>query len=187
MLNEIHPDRDSYEQIWNDIIDKEISKHRKQFGNCITVGSSAKEEIWDKYVEFNRYCKINYMEISDDKIDRHKVAACYMLAILYVAPIKFNRKIDGVSPHLALNEVLAITVGLSIVRTFYITSAKKENDSDAKKFEQGIILPDEKYVNHGDYITNYAHELYFSMFEGKLSILSLAHELYLLEVITRLS
>lgn len=41
-------------------------------------------------------------------------------------------------------------------------------------------------VNHGIYIQNYANELRFNVLEGNISILSLAHELYLLEVITQI-
>lgn len=54
------------------------------------------------------------------------------------------------------------------------------------KFEKGIKIPDDNLVNHGIYIQNYANELHFNASEGNISILSIAHELYLLEVITQI-
>ena len=48
-------------------------------------------------------------------------------------------------------------------------------------------MPDNSLVNHGQYLDNFASELYFSISEGNINILSVAHELYLLEVITRMA
>ena len=56
-----------------------------------------------------------------------------------------------------------------------------------KKFDNGIKIPQGNLLNHGDYISNFANELNFCMKEDSLNILALAHELYLLEVITRIS
>lgn len=193
-MGEIHPDRDSYEMIWEEIIYKELNNYQTIYANCIELIPNVKEEIWKKYVSLNSYCKTNYMKLPDEKIDRHKVAACYMMSIAIIRPMRFVEKIDNKEVSLAINETLAITVGLSLVRAFAIAAiredksmSKEEADVQAAKFEDGIKIPGEKLVNHGVYLDNYANELYFSASEGKICILSLAHELYLLEVITRIS
>ena len=191
-MSEIQPDRDSYEVIWNKLISVKIANNRTIYTNCIELIPNIKEEIWEKYVSLNTYCKNNYMKSPEGKIDRHKVAACYMIAITTLQPMKFIEKINGNKVPLAINETLAITVGLSIVRAFAISSINKKNEIDNEtkeklvaKFEDGIKLPEGELVNHGEYLDNYARELYYATSEGKMCILSLAHELYLLEVITR--
>lgn len=191
---ETHPDRDSYEIIWAKIISPELKNYQLYYTNCIELIPNIKEEIWEKYVLLNTYCKTNYMKSSEKRIDRHKVAACYMIAIATLRPMIFVRKIDNREVPLAINEMLAITVGLSLVRAFAISAIRNDDsiekdDADAlvTKFEDGIKYPDQSMVNHGAYLENYANELYFAASEGKICILSLAHELYLLEVITKLS
>lgn len=193
-MTEIHPDRDSYEIIWDKIISKELNNYQSLYINCIELIPNVKEEIWQKYVSLNTYCKTNYMLFSDKKIDRHKVAACYMIAIATLNPMKFVKKIDDIEVHLAINERLAITVGLSLVRAFAIADiienediSKEEADILVKKFENGIKLPNKYLVNHGNYLDNFTNEIHFATAEGKICILSLAHELYLLEVLTRLT
>lgn len=193
-MAEVFPDRNSYEMIWEKVISKEIGNYQSLYTNCIELIPNVKEEIWEKYIFLNMYCKANYMKHPEGRIDRHKVAACYMIAIAMLRPMRFVEKIDNYNIPLALNETLAITVGLSLVRAFAIAAIKEneflnEEESMAlvAKFENGIKVPEGQLVNHGVYLHNYANEIFFAASEGKLCILSLAHELYLLEVITRIS
>lgn len=193
-MGEIHPDRVSYEMIWEKVISKELDNYQSLYVNCIEFIPNVKEEIWEKYVSLNTYCKTNYMKSPEGKIDRHKVAACYMIAIAMLRPMRFVEKIDNREVPLAINETLAITVGLSLVRAFAIAAIRENKDINKEdadvlvaKFEDGIKVPEGHLVNHGVYLDNYANEIYFAASEGKMCILSLAHELYLLEVITRIS
>lgn len=192
-MKEQHPDRESYNVVWETVIKKEIENYQKCYTGCIELVPCAEEAIWEKYIFLNRYCKLNYMASTEGKLDRHKVAACYMMAILIVSPMRFSVKRDSAENALALNEGLALTVGLSLVRAFAISAIEENKNLDQmqkdefiSKFESGIKIPEGELVNHGDYWTNFCSELYYELIEGKLSILSLAHELYLLEVITRL-
>ncbi len=193
-MKEFHPDRESYEIIWDKVIHEEIRNFLDSYSGYICLIPNAQEEIWEKYVFLNNHCKINYMLSSDKKIDRHKIAACYMIAILLVSPLRFAKKVDNNEDALALNERLAITVGFSLVCAFVISAVKKqENITEEErqklidKFDGGIKIPSGNLINHGDYTENYCKELFFNAMEGDLSILSLAHELYLLEIITRIS
>lgn len=192
---EINPDKESYNIIWEKVIEEEINNYKSNYPDFIEENPSAKQDIWDRYVYFNTYCKKNYMACPEGKIDRHKVAACYMMAIIMSRPMRFDKsEIPSSVGELAINETLAITVGLSLVRAFAISSIKNDkNYSEEKKeeiiakFKDGIMIPEGHLVNHGSYIENYANELNFNALEGKINILSLAHELYLLEVITKIS
>lgn len=191
-MNEVHPDRGSFEKIWEEIIWCEIKDYRKAYPECIALIPDVKEEIWNRYVELNTFVKINYMSSQTEVLDRHKVAACYMVAISLVRPMRFVKKIDNRSIPLAINEQMAITVGLSIVRAYVIAGIMKdstlgeiEKSSLLEKFDNGLYTPDSVMVWHGSYIDNYVNELAFAAAHGKLFVLSLAHELYLLEVVTR--
>ena len=135
------------------------------------------------------------MDNPNENIDRHKVAACYMIAIATTRPMRLKKFRDETVP-LAINETLAITVGLSIVRAFIITAVEKRKEMKTieeskaneilQKFDKGLAIPEGDLVNHGDYIENFAKELSFvSSGEGSY-ILPLAHELFLLEVLTRI-
>ena len=119
------------------------------------------------------------------------------MAILKIRPMRFIEKKKKKEVSLAINESLAITVGLSLVRAFAISAIEEKQKNNEisineanclkDKFENGIKFPDENFVNHGVYIENYANELYYAASEEKMCMLSLAHELFLLEVITRMS
>ena len=190
-MYEKHPDRDSYLLICKNLIEKEIQNYQNVYFNKIDLIPNWQEEVWEKYVQLNYYCKTNYMKSSSGKIDRHKVAACYMIAISTTKPMRLGKS-NG--EYNAINESLAITVGLSLVRAFAIaaikdnkTLSRNETEELVTKFENGIEVPKGALVNHGRYLDNYASELYFGVLEGNINILSIAHELYLLEVITRMS
>ena len=133
------------------------------------------------------------MKNPNGKLDRHKVAACYIIAIATVKPMRldFESEENG-NFYFIANEHLAITIGLSLLRAFVITAIEKnENISNEeknvlkKKFEKGVQLPSCENVNHGNYLENYASEIRFAINAGSISILSIAHELYLLEVLTK--
>lgn len=172
-MNEKHPDRESYFYICNELIEKEIDNY------C---------DIYQGSIELIPNCKDNYMQDPNGKIDRHKVVACYMIAIASVKPMRFIKKHEE---YIAINESLAITVGFSMLRAFFLAMVDKKKSGEEREFlisqfNKGIHIPDNSLVNHGQYLDNFASELYFAISEGSINILSVAHELFLLEVITRI-
>lgn len=194
-MTEIHPDKESYEKIWNDLINKEIRNYQEKYLECIQLIPNAKEEIWEKYCSLNKYCKMNYMKSPEGKIDRHKVAACYLIAISSVKPMRFVERSQNFdkSIYFVLNERLSITVAFSLLRAFTIAAIydNEKVEEDVKnvlvaKFEDGILIPDKNLINHGVYVDNFASEIHYAVSEGNINILSIAHELFLLEVITRI-
>lgn len=195
MNESVYPDEVSYEKIWNALIAPEINNYIKKKHGCVDRIPHAKSAIWNEYRRLNEYCKLNYMQNGKAaRIDRHKVAACYMLAICTVRPLYFTvKELNDLTLPVAINETLAITVGLSLLRAFILSSLHTNTDcSSAEKkrlhdvFDGGIFIPSGDMVNHGDYIENYANELYYAVSDGKACILSVSHELYLLELLTRM-
>ena len=188
----ISPDKSSYEKLWKDVINVGILKYMDEFTGCIELIPNAKESIWEKYVWLNNYCKKNYMEPYVDKIDRHKIAACYLIAISSVKPMRLCLKDDEYNQHILLNEKLGIAVASSIISAYAISELENDNISDENKekiknaFEEDLQIPPSEFVRHGTYQDNYANEIHFAVAEGNINILSIANELFLLEVYTRM-
>jgi len=178
------------DKIWTDL----IYPQAKALNNIIPceIKNDSQQIIWDNYVSFRNHCKENYMENKSHLLDRHKVCACLMCAILKSEFISCN-KIHPDDKLYVLVEQVAITVGFSLLQGFIVNSTKtgdKEKEADEKKkdnqiFKKGFLLPKGVDINHGVYRNNFAIELYFTRKEETYNILSLSHTLYLLEQYTR--
>ena len=183
------PDRETYEDIWTTLINPQLERYKKCFDKCVYIDENAKEVIWEKYADLNVCCKTEYMTAPEGRLDRHKVAACYLIAIVYAKPIKFIKLPLMEDMYFVSNEKVAISTAMSIVRAYVLASCNELADSNEKesitqKFENGLRYPPKEYVHHGDYLDNFASEIYYVGRERKLHVLSVAHELYLLEVLT---
>ena len=112
-----HPDRQSYDKIWEIIILPYIDEFIQTYKPLITLKEGVKEEIWKNYCYWNQHCKNQYMVYSDGKLDRHKVAACYLISIAIVRPlvVQDDSIIDSQFYDIA-NELLAISVAFSVLR-----------------------------------------------------------------------
>lgn len=184
--------RKSYDNLWEKVINLSISKFVAL--PQVSCSKTAKEDIWTAYTKFNKHCKEEYMEDPEGRLDRHKVAACYMLAILKAYPLSVDFEPDqGIL--ITLNEHLAIETGLSVLKTF-ITAPKDSDEiedfpnidpeEDVKIFNNGFKFPKaQDEIFHGEYRKNFAIELYFTHKEDRYNILSLSHSLYLLELYNR--
>lgn len=190
MLNNdmVFIDRNSYNQIWSVVINPTMEDYANRFSD-IAIAHNAQEVIWQEYVKFNRHCKTQYMEDAGGKIDRHKVCACYMYAIVKANVMSCKlADSDTEQRYLALNENLAITVGMSLLRAFVLASIDSSEELSVEQKELyksrivgGIIFP---ACNHGVYRDNFASELHYSNLEQNYNILSLANTLFLLEIHT---
>lgn len=180
-------DKNSYKQIYNILIIKVIEEYQSKYSG-ILVAHEAEELIWNEYVKLNYQCKLNYMKDITGKLDRHKVCACYMYAIMKANVLGCClADSDNERFYLALNENLAITVGMSLLRAFIISSIKNSDYNDSEKttlvelIDDGIKFPE---CNHGTYKDNFVAELHNTAKEHNYNILSLANVLYLLEIYT---
>lgn len=179
-------DENSYNTIWNDLIERVIKDYSQRFAEII-VSHNAKELIWEEYLKFNKHCKLNYMCETNGKLDRHKVCACYMFAIVKANTLNCGlADCESENKYLCLNENLAVTVGMSLLRAFVVTAihnndeySEKEKEELKKKIDNGIIFPK---CNHGDYRENFVTELHFAREENNYNVLSLANTLFLLEI-----
>ena len=184
--------RENYDELWKKIISPLISHYSSI--SWIEFSKTAREDIWEAYCGFNKHCKETYMKKDIFKIDGHKVAACYICAILKANPIKIKNKESDEENFFTVIEQFAITVGLSILRCFIVCDQDKNDlmkpdeilKKDKEIFDDGFVFPKTGIeTNHGEYRNNFAVELYFTRKENNYNILSLSHSLYLLEMYNR--
>lgn len=118
--------KENYDLIWENIILPEVIRYQKNVMS-VSYKETTKDDILNSYKQLNNHCKKTYMADPEKRLDRHKVTACYMLAILEAEPLSFNVKCDE-DILITINEHLAITVGLSILNAFI--NAKKTDDQN---------------------------------------------------------
>lgn len=177
-------DYKSYLGYFSKIIDPVAKSYcHSQLG--LVFHPNAKELIWNKYVEFNEFCKDNYMKNSEKLLDRHKVCACYIYAILDADVLKNVMAIkNGIYDDFLMNERLALCFGMSLLRALILQETedlKDDNDKELlrKAFNGEFLFPK---ANHGDYKNNLLIQLYNTKVIKNYNILALAETLYLLEV-----
>lgn len=125
-------DAELFDLIWLHVICPEIERLCDgQYVTCDNL-EYAKQAIWDAYCEANWECANTYLAVKDGQLDRHKVAACYMFAILEVFPLDINiaEPDDNRRAYLS-NERLSVTVGVSVLGIFDHSIAEElHNRSD---------------------------------------------------------
>ncbi len=181
-------DKSSYQQLWEIVINPTIQDYSNRFAG-ICCAHDAENAIWKKYVYFNSHCKDRYMQDPSGKLDRHKVCACYMYAVMSANVLSCKlADSDDERKYLALNENLAITTGMSLLRAFILSAIDCSTnlpDDDKSRFRErvaeGIAFPE---CNHGAYRNNFAAELHYTQEENAYNVLALANTLFLLETYT---
>ena len=184
--------KQNYKKFYNVVVSAcidDILKYNEQNGfpeNSIIRRESREKKIFEYYQEMRDYIRCNYMSKKIDvALDRHKVAACMMYAILKAKPLKINRKIPSLDEKILLaNEYLALYVALNIVVMY------KMDQCQLKEGEYEILFP-ETYFNDpsNDYVTNYCRTLYYVSRENlnKFEVLAHSNILFSLEKYTDIS
>lgn len=169
------------DKIWDIVVLKNFGDFESKFPGIFLYGG-CKEDVFREYNKIRLYCKDNYMRDPNKPVDRHKVSAAIMIAILKIEPIKMNAALyqNDSEKKWLFNEKLAISVGMSILKSF-IDEANQGNKDMLDKFKKGISYPP---TNHGTFSNNFATELYYTRKENNYNLLALANELFLLEVYT---
>lgn len=181
-------DYQAYLQYYDRLIEP-VSNEYCESGNIICV-ENAKDEIWNAYVEFNGYCKKHYMAHPENLLDRHKVCACYIYAILKADTLKNIEliKLRKGDTDLA-NEKLALCVGLSMLRAMILNEAHHlpEDCQWKKELIETFTVGDGEFsfpeTNHGTFKNNLLAQLYHTKKESHYNILAIAETMYCIECI----
>lgn len=190
-----------FEKVWETTIYETFLRIQKKVGGVICPPDSAKL-ISDYYDELRKHAKMWDMSPETELLNRHKVAAAMMIAILKAKPIK---KVDPMfyvagqnnqSVVWPFNESLAITTALSILRSYIlerVDQAFPESGEavsrqrfegvckeDRDIFAEEIPLPDAER-------SQWEWELYQIRQDGAYNLFILAHLLDYMEKNARLT
>ena len=175
---------EKFEDIWNNIILGLYNEITPQ--DDLYIKARSKKKIFKKYQKQKTYLKLNYMENQNTHLDRHKIAACMLYAIVKVHPIRIKRisiwknYLNGkkfTPEYLMLNEYLGLYTAFSIVESFRAYEQSEENEVGFKR--KGIVQP--ITTNGEDYIYNTCLDLYLSRKKNKINVLTFANVFFLLE------
>jgi len=115
------------------------------------------------------------MVAADDPMDRHKVAACYMYAVLAASPLVISDDDSGAAyGKELLNEKLAVRVGCDILSSFLIEACRAVNNTDLEQRIRNVGVMCNSGTGHGSYKESVLVCLYYTRREQSFNILMLA-------------
>lgn len=125
-----------------------------------------------------------FMRRPDDPVDRHKCAACFMLAVVSKLDMDAIER-NILTPKLA-KERLAIDIGLSLLLTLIKGDPCEEPGFIAflLRNDNALALPDVLF-DAGPYARDWAISLHHSLAGGGLHVLALSNTLFLIEAFNR--
>ena len=148
--------------------------------------SLIKQRLYRYYQEKRNEIKRFYMDKSVTALDGHKVASCFIYAILKVKPIKVNLYVSDLPENLLLaNECLAIYVAINIVDMY--RRKLDEKRSITKPFTIKIPLTYSEKEHPDAFIWNTCKSLYYVRNINNFDAFAYATIMFLLEKITDLS
>jgi len=175
--------RVKYGEIWEVVINPTIDVILKNPNIQIVYNLNIlKEKIYEEY-EKTKAIVHTYMSDVSGKIDRHKIASCFILAIRNIRPFEFSSKSvnEKMSVKLYLvNEILALKTALSIVYSFVMSDEIK---SVRDKFKNGFPFPRSQ---HDDYFNYLIQDLYYSFQVNKcFDLFTFSNLLFMIEEYTK--
>lgn len=185
--------REDYNDFYDKVIKKciigikEYADKRLSDSSCLTDQRNARKRIFKNYQNKRDFVISNYMsKTSTVALDRHKVAACMIYAILKAKPLKVNRMIANLPEKILLcNEYLAFFVALNIIEMYKKDELLENGITD----DYEIIIPKSYHEDdtpNNTYESNLCKSLYYiSMTNVKqYDVFAYADILFLLEKYT---
>lgn len=155
------------EQIVNDNVGK------------VVFDIASKERIFKEYSKLRDYTKVSFMRNTDGLLDRHKVCACLILAIIKSKPLIYEENEDDFGMKNIFNENLAMTVGLSLLYNFIISS----DGNNVKWLQNGFCYPET--TRDATYQEFLCLMLYYDVKNNQYSILAISNILFMIESYTK--
>jgi hypothetical protein len=166
------------------IFDRLVEDINREVANKALAGrfcgklAECKARICREYAAVNNYIKTRYMESPPTRLDRHKCTAAFMVAFLEnftAAEHNLNR------------EYLAIYVGALVMKIFIRRECKNYGDLallDLIAKNNGFVFPPCR-CDDGEFRHSWALGMYYDRQSGRLSALSLANTIFLIESYNR--
>jgi len=179
---------ESYKAIFSDIITV-IDRDRETLVKVvrdalIRAVADSRPAVIAEYERLRDETKNKFMQDTNGPLDRHKCAACFMIAAmakLDIAEIEQN----PLTPKLT-KERIAIGFGLSVL----ISMIREDRNKNAKliafldKTNDKFVFPD-TLCDEEPYFRNWMLCLYYGYADNSLHVLSLSNTLFLIEVFNR--
>ena len=173
---------ETFDIIWREGILKKGKRIVDGNVGKVEFDEKSKNRILNEYNKLRDYCKVSYMRDPDGLLDRHKVCACLIIAIIKASPL-IDVNSEGLSELKTIyNENLAVSVGLTLLRQ-YIINAHSQDEQYIKIFEKGFRFPEtERDTRYQELL---CLMLYYDIENNHYSILGLANILFLIEEYTK--
>lgn len=175
--------RIKYGEIWTEVIEPAIKKIIKNKDiRLVYEMNFLKEKIYEDYEKIKSNVH-TYMADPQGKIDRHKIAASFILVLRNVRP--FELVIKSAKDKLPVkfylvNELLALQTGLSIVYSFIMDNSDKKT---REIFEHGFKFP---ICEHDNYFNYLLQELYYAFQVNKcFDVFTYSNLLFMIEEYTK--
>ena len=121
-------EENTFNSLWK-IFYKNAKIIEKKYSKYISFQDTKKDSLIKHYDEYRIYFKNQYFQ-NDTNIDKHKIASCFVCAVLEVQPFQFeeSNKNDKFSIEFyVMNEIWGFICGLDIIKHFIGDRFKKEN------------------------------------------------------------
>lgn len=172
--------RETYDILWENGIKIKAEQIVRENSGNVVFDFMSKERIFKEYCKLRDYVKVSFMRNPDGLLDRHKVCACLILAILKSKPLVYeDNEIGGIKK--IFNENLAMTIGLSLLYNFVISSDK----DNIVWLKNGFCFPPTD--RDATYQELLCLMLYYDIKNNQYSILSLSNILFMIEAYTKQS
>ena len=187
-------DRDCFQNICSQVIDKyveELLKIDQEFGcNCLRFRRGRIKRIY-RYYEAKRITIRKYfMHLENKPMDRHKIGAVLMYAVLKARLIHVGKQDRMCLPEqlLMANQYLALYVALNVVELYKLDDIGWSGDGVPKnRNDWRLRLPPTFHGSDGsenEYISNACKALYYINDPNRLDIFAYSNILFLLEIYT---
>lgn len=164
---------EEFDIIWNDGIEPEAKDIVDANEGTVEFYQESKMQVFDRYSEINQRCKRDFMHDTVGLLDRHKVSASMILAICQTRLLYNKQKKDSDGKEYVFNEILALKVGLQLLKG-YLNNNKDQENIDEFYFPV-TNNPTEKY----EYFL--CRLLRFDLAYNQASVLAIANILYFIE------
>lgn len=174
--------KETFDTLWNNGIKPKSKEIVNNNVGIVTFDTASYERIFCEYNKLKDFAKISYMRDPDGLLDRHKVCACLIIAIIKSKPLVYDENEDVFGMKKIFNENLAITIGLSLLYNFISDADEGKNKEWLK---DGFEFPVSK--RDSTYQELLCLMLHYDVMNNQYSILAVSNILYLIEEYTKLS
>lgn len=144
---------------------------------CLNFSRKRVKRIYDYYEKKRLYIRRYFMNLESKPLDRHKIGAVMMYAILKSRPFHVSKTVRALPSQLLMaNEYLAFYVALNIVELYKMDDTRSNKD---KTIGYHLILPDTYHAD--EYVENVCKALYYVKNPDNFDIFAYANILFLLE------